>query len=274
MTTAEFDGIAEVYDETRKPIDSETLNGLSSMLAAHGCKTVLEIGVGTGRVSVPLSMSGLAMSGADISRMMMERARSKGMVNLVLSDGGLTPFRDGSFDAVLLSHVIHIVEDPQGILLEGARVSRVGVFALLRKREEGRGWFPAFVGDRPDRGEGPQDRAVEERRERFRQLAEKYHWSPDRRRFRDWRKERRLVESYPPDEVVQVSDAIDTDSLESRIERFQKRAYAFMVGMPEGMKEELVADMRRRASQTTNREPRHTVYQVAFWSSKRLLSLL
>ena len=273
MATAEFDGIAGVYDETRRPIDSETLQGLTSMLSAHGCKTILEVGVGTGRVSVPLSRSGLDTSGADISRMMMERARSKGMANLVMSDGGLTPFRDGSFDAVLLSHVIHIVEDPQGILREGARVSRIGVFALLRKREGGSGWFQSFAGDRSGGSEGPYDGAMEERRELFRRLAEKYHWSPDRSRVRDWGKERRLLENNPPDELVQVSDVIDADTLEERIGRFQKGAYAFMSGMPEGMKEELVANMRRRASQAPSHEPRHMVYQVAFWRSKRLLGV-
>ena len=271
MTTAEFDGIAGVYDETRRPLDAETLQGLTGMLSAHGCKKVLEIGVGTGRVSVPLSTSGLSICGVDISRLMMERAKSKGMANLVMSDGAATPFRGACFDAALLSHVIHIVDNPEVILREGARVSTKGVFALIRKRDGNWPWFPWSEGSEESLG-GPSERSVEERRERFRLLAEKYHWSVDRGRVRDWGKEKRLLEEFPPDELVQVSDVVDADTLEARIERFQKGAYAFMAGMPDGMKQELIADMRRRASQGPSPAPRHMIYQVAFWGSSKVLA--
>jgi len=268
LATAEFDGIAPVYDETRRAIDAETLSGLTSILSSHGCWSLLEIGVGTGRVSVPLSKAGVMAIGVDISRQMMERAKSKGLTNLVLADGTATPFRERSFDGVLLAHVIHIIEDSEGVLLEGARVSKVGVFALLRKRDGDWQGPPSFWGEE---GSEPADEDWTQRREWFRSLSEKYHWSWDRTRSRDWGRERRILDRYPPDELVQVSDTVESGTLEDRIERFQKGAYAFMSGMPEGMRQEIVADMRRRAAQAPAAAPRHLVYQVAFWRSENLL---
>ena len=263
MTEAEFDSIAPVYDETRRAIDSETLSGVAGMLSSHHCWSVLEIGVGTGRVSVPLSKEGVMTSGVDVSRKMLERARSKAPLDLVQADGSSTPFRGRSFDAVLLAHVFHIIENSEEVLLEGARVSRVGVFALVRKRDDS-GSFSFWGGGGPGADS-------EEGREWFRRLAEKYDWSWNRSRLRDWGRERRLLESYPPDELVQVSDVIDTSTFEERIERINKRAYAFASEMPEGMKEEVVAEMRRRAARMPPQSPRHTTYQVAFWRSGTLL---
>ena len=253
-----------MYDETRRAIDAETLTGVAGMLSAHRCWSVLEIGVGTGRVSVPLSKEGVMTSGVDVSRKMLERARAKGGLEVVQADGSSTPFRERSFDAVLLAHVFHIIENSEGVLLEGARVSRVGVFALVRRREDNRAHHSFWGGGEPGAG-------GEERQEWFRRLAEKYNWSWDRSRLRDWGRERRLLERYPPDELVQVSDHIDASTFEDRIERISKRAYAFTSGMPEGMKEEVIAEMRRRAAQMPAQGQRHIIYQVAFWRSEALL---
>ena len=269
MTEAEFDSIARVYDETRRAIDAETLNGVVGMLSAHRCWSVLEIGVGTGRVSFPLSKEGIMTSGVDISRKMLERARSKGAIDLVQASGDATPFREKSFDAVLLAHVIHIIENSEGVLLEGARVSRVGVFALVRRRDDDWATFPSFWGGSEAGGTPGSDE--EERREWFRKLSKKYNWSWDRARLRDWGRERRLMERYPPDELVQVSDTMDTATFEDRIDRVEKGAYAFMSGMPDGMREELVAFMRQRATQRRAPGPRHLIYQVAFWRSETFL---
>lgn len=255
--SAEYDGIADVYDQTRRALDAETAGGLSAFLLSHGCETLLEIGVGTGRVSVPLMEAGREVVGVDVSRRMMERARSKGLPNLLLADGTRTPFRDGSFDAVLLAHVLHIVEDPMALLREGARVGKVGVFALLRK---GSG----------DRGEGPLSWSGssapewDRRRAWFVELAKKYDWPVQGRVPRDWSREPRLLESNPPDELVEVSDAVVTDTVEARVERIRKGAYGFMAGMPLEMREEIAAEVRSRAS-LAPATPVHLVHQVAFW---------
>jgi ubiquinone/menaquinone biosynthesis C-methylase UbiE len=279
LASPEFDRIADVYDETRRALDVETLNGMKAVLDRHGCRSLLEIGVGTGRVSAPLARTGIDLVGMDISRRMMERARSKGLMNLVAAEGKMSPFKEKSFDGVVMAHVFHLLEDPLVVMREAARASRVGVFALLRKRDTDRAWFPFYGAGEvsaPAVGgssEDPASRFLEERRERFRQISDKYHWKWDPSRFRNWRREREILEAVPPDDLQTVSDVIVTETVEDRIARFQKGGYGFMSEMPAEMKEEIVREMRASASsflQFAGR-PRHETYQVAFWRSERLL---
>ncbi|HYB04084.1 MAG TPA: hypothetical protein VED17_06460, partial [Nitrososphaerales archaeon] len=67
MVDAEFDEIAPVYDETRGVLDDETSRGIKQMLEKHGCHSILEIGVGTGRVALPLIKDDFQVTGVDLS---------------------------------------------------------------------------------------------------------------------------------------------------------------------------------------------------------------
>jgi SAM-dependent methyltransferase len=282
LSTVEFDRIADVYDETRRALGEETLDGIRQMLTRHGCNSVLEIGVGTGRVSAPLLKSGYEVSGVDVSRRMMERARAKGVSNLVLADGRMTPFREKSFDATLMAHVFHLLEGPLSVMREAARVSRVGVFALVRRGTGGRPWFPFYGGeDLPsfDADGGSSEMAArkffEERRERFRKIAEKYHWNWNpSQHYRNWRNEQEILETYPPDDLKVVSDVLVNETMEDRIARFQKGGYGFTSEMPVEMREEVIKEMRANVSAHPEwvQRPRREVYQVALWLSKSLLA--
>lgn len=271
----EFDRITDVYDETRRALDVETLSGMETFLAAHGCRSILEVGVGTGRVSAPLAKTGTDVVGMDISRRMMERARLKGIANLVLAEATMLPFRGRSFDGVVMAHVFHLLENPLAVLGEAARVARVGVFALVRKRDTDRGWFPFYgteklpVSAAGGSEEDARSKFLEERRERFRRIAEKYNWKWDPSRFRNWQREREILESTPPDEIREISNVLVTETIEDRIARFQKGGYGFFAEMPAEMREEIIKEMRTSA--TTAVQPRREVYQMAFWQSPRLL---
>ncbi len=279
MAMAEFDSIADVYDETRRALDPDTLKGIEGMLTKHGCRTILEIGVGTGRVAVPLKRDGFEVVGADISRRMIERARAKGIRNLMLADGGRTPFRDDEFDATLMAHVFHLLADPMVVMKEAARVSRVGVFALLRKGVGDRPWFPFFGGGGPPVPSGNAEdeatrRLFEQRRESFRRIAEKYNWTWDpSQRLHNWRRESEILETLPPDDLAVVSDKTINETFDDRMARFEKGGFSFMTRMPEQMRKEIIEEMRKSAASYPGRSlPRHEVYQVALWRSERLLS--
>ena len=277
MALAEFDQIADVYDDTRRALDHETLKGIREMLTKHGCHSILEIGVGTGRIGIPLLRSGFEVAGADISRKMMEKARAKGMENLFLADGGKAPFAPKSFDATLMAHVFHLLEDPMSVMAEAARISRVGVLALLRKRSGARGpWFWFYDGYNSLPSDDDVTRKfLEERRERFRKIFAKYGWNSDRsRRLRNWRREEEILETCPPDDLKVVSDVVVNDTLEERIARFEKGGYSFVSRMPDEMRREIINEMRAYASSAIAQgvmQPRHEIYRVALWDSKRLL---
>ena len=279
MAVVEFDQIAGVYDETRRALDEETSNGIAEMLSKHGCRSILEIGVGTGRVAIPLLTGGYEIMGVDISRRMMEKARAKGMRNLFLAEGSKAPFRDNSVDATLMAHVFHLLEKPMSVMREAARISRVGVFALVRKRRGLRGpWSWLYGRDNSSQSDNSIDettkRLFDESRERLSKIARKYGWSwESSQRFRNWRREQEILQVYPPDDLKVVSDVVVSYNIDERIARLEKGGYSFMSRMPVAMRKEIVEEMRSRASslpQWTS-QPRHEVYQLALWNSKTLL---
>jgi SAM-dependent methyltransferase len=93
------DRIAEIYDEwyARVPLlgDVGTIVGFLRGLARGG--PALELGIGTGRVAVPLQAAGVEIHGIDASQPMVDRLRRK------TGDGGIPvtigDFRDFSLEA-------------------------------------------------------------------------------------------------------------------------------------------------------------------------------
>ncbi len=67
--------VADVYDDWYRPVDSAGEVALLTELA-HGGR-VLELGVGTGRVALPLAARGVDVHGIDASPAMVERMRAK-----------------------------------------------------------------------------------------------------------------------------------------------------------------------------------------------------
>ena len=94
-----------------------------------------------------------------------------------------------------------------------------------------------------------ETKLFEERRERFRKIAEKYGWNWDSsRRFRNWRREEEILETYPPDDLKLVSDVTVNESLEERIARFEKGGHRFIMNMPEEMRKEIINEMRIKSA--------------------------
>src|SRR5690242_14442259 len=109
-----FDRVANIYDATRwagvpRPIMEKILSGMKDML--KDCRSILDIGTGTGRFAQFFKDSGFYVVGVDISLQMMAEAREKGVRDLVRADAQHLPFRDGSFDGSIMIHVLHLVEN-------------------------------------------------------------------------------------------------------------------------------------------------------------------
>src|SRR5207245_9975502 len=75
------------------------------------CRTILDVGTGTGRFAQYLIDSGFNVVGIDVSLDMMAKAREKNLRNLVQADAHQLPFRDSTFDGTILIHVLHLVLD-------------------------------------------------------------------------------------------------------------------------------------------------------------------
>jgi SAM-dependent methyltransferase len=107
-----FDGwIAEQYEALwPDSFDAEVVEAAVSFLAElAGDGRVLELGVGTGRVAVPLSRRGIRVSGIDLSPAMVERLRShdaSSKIDVTIGDFATTRVA-GSFRlAYLVSNTI------------------------------------------------------------------------------------------------------------------------------------------------------------------------
>ncbi|HUG85697.1 MAG TPA: class I SAM-dependent methyltransferase [Euzebya sp.] len=123
-----FDRAADFYDETRAlpPAQMELfLQRLRDQLG--GARSVLEVGVGTGRVAVPLAQGGLHVTGVDISERMLAVLRAKrSPVDAQVADATDLPFATDRFDAGLAVHVLHLIPAWQEAVAELVRVVRPG----------------------------------------------------------------------------------------------------------------------------------------------------
>ncbi|MDP2950190.1 MAG: class I SAM-dependent methyltransferase [Chloroflexota bacterium] len=128
-----FDRVADIYDATRRPVRPEVVEALAEELS--DCSSVLDLGVGTGRLAVPLVERGLAVVGVDLSRRMMEQARAKGVADVMVGDISRLPFRAKSVDAVLAMHVLHLVKDPAAVLAQARATARKKLVSIVERYE-------------------------------------------------------------------------------------------------------------------------------------------
>jgi SAM-dependent methyltransferase len=126
-----FDRAAEYYDRTRG-ISAEgmrkTIDLLAGELRDRG--RVLEVGVGTGQLALPLHDVGIPVAGLDLARPMMnklvEKAGGRSPVPLIQADATRMPIRDRAFGGAYLRWVLHLIPAWREALAEMVRVVRPG----------------------------------------------------------------------------------------------------------------------------------------------------
>jgi ubiquinone/menaquinone biosynthesis C-methylase UbiE len=127
-----FDHAAGFYDETR---------GFPPGVAAHvgalfrdagrlaRASHVIEVGIGTGRIALPLSAHVGMVAGVDLARPMLHRLIAKrdgAPVHPVEGDATRLPYPDAAFDAAVDVNVFHLVPGWQDALREVGRVLKPG----------------------------------------------------------------------------------------------------------------------------------------------------
>jgi SAM-dependent methyltransferase len=126
-----FDRAADYYDATRAVPDDVRV-ALTEVLAAElaGRGLCLEIGVGTGRIALPLHDRGISLVGADIAPAMLRRlvqnAGGRQPFPLLVADVTRLPLSGAVVGAVLASHVLHLIPQWEAAVDEAMRVLRPG----------------------------------------------------------------------------------------------------------------------------------------------------
>lgn len=120
--------LAPVYDVFVGPALQRARANSLERLPRTGNANILLNGIGTG-LDLPLLPSTHCYTALDLTRAMLRKARSRaGQLNLQWTQGDSQqlPFRNGSFDHVLLHLILAIVPDTRAALREAARVLRTG----------------------------------------------------------------------------------------------------------------------------------------------------
>lgn len=101
---------------------------------------LLEIGVGTGRISLPLHRRGRRIFGIDLSGPMLEQYRAKAAAErlpppaVVRGDATRMPLGDGLFDGVIEFHVLHLIPVWRRAVAEVRRVLVPGGALIVARR--------------------------------------------------------------------------------------------------------------------------------------------
>jgi SAM-dependent methyltransferase len=128
----DYDGFAEAYSTET---ETNLLNGhyarpaIVELAGDVVGRRVLDVGCGSGPLSAALGDRGAIVTGFDSSAKMLELARHRLGPGADLHVADLTnplPFRDGAFDDVVASLVLHYLQDWAAPLAELRRVLRPG----------------------------------------------------------------------------------------------------------------------------------------------------
>jgi phosphatidylethanolamine/phosphatidyl-N-methylethanolamine N-methyltransferase len=121
---------AGVYDALFGPVLQPGRKAVLQALQLRPGERVLEVGVGTG-LSLPLYPPSVRITGIDVSREMLDKARARvarhnlGHVEALHEmDAEAMDFPDASFDKVVAMYVVSVVREPARLLKELHRVCR------------------------------------------------------------------------------------------------------------------------------------------------------
>jgi SAM-dependent methyltransferase len=140
-----FDRAAGIYDATRgfpPGIDVRVAELFARAGGLSRASRVLEIGVGTGRIAMPLAPHVGSYVGIDLSGPMLAKLvakRDKLPIRVALGDVTRLPFASGSFDAVVAVHVFHLIPGWREVLAEIERVLAPSGLLLHGSDDQSRG---------------------------------------------------------------------------------------------------------------------------------------
>jgi ubiquinone/menaquinone biosynthesis C-methylase UbiE len=126
-----YEDISRTYDKHRSYSKEEIKTIIEFAGVREGMK-ILDLGCGTGNVaSQLLKLVNTHIVGVDISGPMLEVAISKSLeVVCANADSGL-PFRDNSFDMVIIAYVLHHIDNLTSLFSECYRILRDGTLVIF-----------------------------------------------------------------------------------------------------------------------------------------------
>jgi ubiquinone/menaquinone biosynthesis C-methylase UbiE len=117
-------------------VDRVEKEAVFALLPELGGRRVLEVGCGSGNISLALARRGARLVGLDVSGPMLaaaqHKARQQGLsLTWIRGLAGSLPFAEKSFDGVISILALDFISDRPGALREMVRVLRPGGFLVL-----------------------------------------------------------------------------------------------------------------------------------------------
>lgn len=229
-TSRSFDRAANIYDQTRQLLEPIAKYGIPALVDSIGLRSrVLEVGAGTGRISIPLLERGVDWVGCDLSSPMLKRFQEKfSSPRIAQADATLLPFPSERFDVVLTVHVMHLIppwrealREFQRVLAPGGAYLNVSTWASVgtsvgdKIREFWRGWL--------------REHGVD---------AE----HPGVRDYKDLQEELRSMGAALSEvEAVRFMEAY---TLREELDRFASRTYSYTWHIPDAVFDESIKELR------------------------------
>jgi SAM-dependent methyltransferase len=146
-----FDAVAESYERYRAPYPPEVENAVIALADLHEASTVLEIGCGTGQLSVALAKHGVDLLAVELGPRLAARAQ-RNLAPYPNARVEVSSFEDWllrseKFDAVISATAFHWF-DPAIRFSKSAEALRPGgVLAIVHVHHVSGGGTPDFVAD-------------------------------------------------------------------------------------------------------------------------------
>jgi ubiquinone/menaquinone biosynthesis C-methylase UbiE len=122
-----YDLAASNYDKKEAYLNSFEKDCWDYVLTDIAGKEALDVGAGTGRLSVTLLRRGAKVTALDVSLKMLEKLHKKNpLIKIVEGDAESLPFEDESFDLVTAAFVVVHLKTPETFFKEAERVLRPG----------------------------------------------------------------------------------------------------------------------------------------------------
>ncbi|MBN2504767.1 MAG: methyltransferase domain-containing protein [Bacilli bacterium] len=150
-----FDNFAKAYDawyesQKGKFIDKLETKLILDLMSSETKMEILDIGCGTGNLSMKLAELGHRVTGIDLSEAMLERAKAKAKaekleIDFRLMDACSTDFKDDTFDAVVSVTAIEFAKQPESMVKEALRVVKSKgkvIFGTINKDSD---WGRAYI---------------------------------------------------------------------------------------------------------------------------------
>lgn len=122
---------AEYYDKREKYLNSFEQGKVIELLGHVQGKKILDVGAGTGRLSIPLHKMGAQVMAVDSSEEMLKMMQKKcvgisSCVSTVVADAEDLPFENNLFDVVVATFLVVHLKDPSRFFDEVYRVLKDG----------------------------------------------------------------------------------------------------------------------------------------------------